>query len=27
VWKQNVTSGNATKAAAMQKGYDNAQPK
>lgn len=27
VWKQNVTNGNATKAAAMQKGYDNAQPK
>ena len=27
VWKQNLTDGNATKAAAMQKGFDNATPK
>ncbi len=27
VWKQNVTGGDATKAAAMQKGYDSAKPK
>ncbi|MDX2167342.1 MAG: putative lipoprotein [Deltaproteobacteria bacterium] len=27
VWKQNLTNGDATKATAMQKGYDNATPK